>query len=421
MVRYLERAYRYLPMMKKVLKDEELPEDLIFVPLIESGFSHSAHSHASAVGYWQFVRETGKRFGLVINQYVDERRDPLLSTKAAAKYLKYLYGMFGNWYLALASYNTGENRVKRTVARYKTKDFWVLAKRKKFYRETINYIPKFQAARLIFKNKELYGFKDLSLHDPVEYDEISTSFSISLLKLAKHLDVKYKKIKYLNPIFTSDFVPVKNSPVTLRVPKGLERKALKYLELSKASKPVMIERYHIWYRVRAGDSLYKIARRYKTSIRVIKRLNGLKRSLIRPGQKLKILKNVKGSKKFYVIQKKHVKMAASTGYHRVKAGQNLSGIARRYKIPLKKLKKLNNLTHTSMIYPGQKIKLTEKARTKVKVNRQLKKYRVKAKDSLYSIAKKYKINLKDIRSANPQLKKYIHPGQILRIPASKGR
>ncbi|MFN7262309.1 MAG: lytic transglycosylase domain-containing protein, partial [Pseudobdellovibrionaceae bacterium] len=145
MERYLARSNRYIGLMKKILRQNGLPEDLIYIALIESGFSSKATSRAAAVGYWQFIRPTGKRYGLEINSLVDERRDPVLSTQAAAEYFKGLYSVFGSWYLAMASYNVGENRVKREVMNHYTRDFWELARKKRFPQETINYVPKYIA------------------------------------------------------------------------------------------------------------------------------------------------------------------------------------------------------------------------------------------------------------------------------------
>ncbi|MCB0362478.1 MAG: lytic transglycosylase domain-containing protein, partial [Bdellovibrionales bacterium] len=199
---YLERSSRYLPMMKAELRKQGLPEDLVYVSLIESGFSHKANSHAAAVGYWQFIRETGKIYGLRIDQFVDERRDPVLSTQAAARYFKALHNLFGNWYLALASYNTGENRVKRLVMKHFTRDFWELAKRRRLPRETANYVPKFIAATLIAKSPELYGFKNLSYEPEFAHESIELEKPISLQKLASGMSaVSYEELHRLNPMF----------------------------------------------------------------------------------------------------------------------------------------------------------------------------------------------------------------------------
>ena len=208
MEKYLHRSTRYEKLMKEVLREEGLPEDLIYVPLIESGFSSSAHSHRSAVGYWQFIRDTGRRYGLKINRYVDERSDPLLSTRAAAAYFKSLYSLFGDWYLSLAAYNTGENRVKRAVMQDGTRDFWVLSKNKRLYRETRNYVPKFIAAMLIAKNPKEFGFVDVEYKSPLEYDRVYTTQAISLSKLSKHIGVSLKELKSLNTRYLTNYVPI---------------------------------------------------------------------------------------------------------------------------------------------------------------------------------------------------------------------
>ena len=158
MERYLARSTRYEALMKKVLRDNKLPEDLFYIALIESGFTSNARSTASAVGYWQFIRGTGKRYKLDINKMIDERRDPVLATQAAAEYFKDLYKIFDSWYLSMAAYNVGEGRVLRAVKKYKTRDFWQLSKNKHALpKETDNYVPKYIAAKLIAKNPDKYG------------------------------------------------------------------------------------------------------------------------------------------------------------------------------------------------------------------------------------------------------------------------
>ncbi|RME16074.1 MAG: hypothetical protein D6797_05255, partial [Bdellovibrio sp.] len=189
MERYLKRSTRYISVMKAELRKRGMPEELIYVPLIESGFNHRAYSYASAVGYWQFIRGTAKRYGLRINTFIDERRDPILSTNAAAEYFSELYNLFGDWYLALAAYNAGENRIKRAVMKYKTRNFWRLAKGRRLPRETRNYVPKFIAAALIHQNPAKYGFHDLDYQKPLSFDEIRVARSISLYTLAKNLNL----------------------------------------------------------------------------------------------------------------------------------------------------------------------------------------------------------------------------------------
>src|SRR5450631_2696483 len=161
--RWLSRSSRYLPMMKDILKREGMPEDLVYVAMIESGFQMHARSWASAVGPWQFVSDTGRRYSLRIDQWVDERKDPVKATTAAALYLKELYGIFnGNWYLAAAGYNAGENKILRAISMYNTSDFWEISRGSYLKRETKEYVPKLLAAAIIAKDPARYGFSDIA-------------------------------------------------------------------------------------------------------------------------------------------------------------------------------------------------------------------------------------------------------------------
>ena len=209
MERYLARSTRYEAIMKKVLRDNKLPEDLFYIALIESGFSSSAMSHASAVGYWQFIRGTGKQYKLQINQLVDERRDPVLATQAAADYFRDLYSLFGSWYLSMAAYNVGEGRVARAVRKYKTRDFWELVQYKRALpRETDNYVPKYIAAKLIAKNPDKYGFEGIDYMPPIEFDYLTFEQPVNMRLMAERMNVNYEDFKDLNPKFKGEIAPM---------------------------------------------------------------------------------------------------------------------------------------------------------------------------------------------------------------------
>ena len=287
---YLERSSRYLPLMKAVLKENNLPENLVYVALIESGFSPKAFSHANAVGYWQFIHGTGKRYGLRIDGFVDERRDPILSTRAAAEYFKDLYSLFGSWPLALSAYNCGEYRVNRAVLRHYTRDFWALSSKKALPRETRNYVPKLIAAIRIAQNPKKYGFYDLDFQPEISYDKLTLKKSISLSKLAQNLGVSKEEMGRLNPMYKGEYVPIYEQSTQIRVPKGSLAQAVASLDKSFMAQPKYKYHYHYWYRVRRGDSLYKIARRHKTSVRKLRRANNMKprSSFLREGQRIKI-------------------------------------------------------------------------------------------------------------------------------------
>lgn len=219
-VKWLERSTRYLPMFQKTLKKHGLPQDLAYIAMIESGFSTQASSHASAVGPWQFIRETGQRYGLRVNWWIDERRDFMKSTEAASKYLKKLYGMFNNWYLVAAGYNTGENRIKRLVKTHKTKNFWKIAQKNEFHAETRDYVPKLIAALLIAKSPQMYGFHNISYMNPLKFEHFRVPGGTRLDDLADSIGVAPKYLQELNPDLVRGYVPGTVGSHMIRIPKG---------------------------------------------------------------------------------------------------------------------------------------------------------------------------------------------------------
>ncbi len=279
---WLERSGRYIPMMQNILREEGLPEDMAWLPLIESGFNPRAYSRAHASGPWQFIRATGRRYGLKVDYWVDERRDPVKSTRAAARYLKDLYGMFDSWSLAMAAYNAGEGKIKRALRKTKSQDFWGLLRTRYIRRETKNYVPKFIAARMIAVHPEKYGFKDIQYHEGFTYDEVTLENPLSLDVAAKCAETTVKDIKDLNPELRRwSTPPVKD--YTLRVPRGSRDKFMANLSKLPKSKWVSVT----VYTVRRGDTLSHIAMRYGVSVRTLKAYNKInRRNLIRPGQKL---------------------------------------------------------------------------------------------------------------------------------------
>jgi len=213
----LSRSGRYVPRMSSILEKEGVPQELAYLPLIESGFRTQAVSRAGAVGPWQFIRTTGQRYGLRIDQYVDERRDPVKSTHAAARYLKDLYDMFGNWHLSLAAYNTGEGHINRILGRGVADDFWQMSDRGYLYQETENYVPQFLAALHIAEEPQAYGF-DPPDEAPVRYDLVTINKPLSLATVAQLSGTSTDTIKDLNPALHRGMVPPQGYAV--RLPKG---------------------------------------------------------------------------------------------------------------------------------------------------------------------------------------------------------
>jgi membrane-bound lytic murein transglycosylase D len=213
----LSRGAKYLPSMRDILVREGLPAELAYLPLIESGYREKAVSSAGAVGPWQFIPETGRRYGLRIDSLVDERRDPIKSTHAASQYLKDLHEMFGDWELSLAAYNSGEYRVARILARKDVDDYWDMRERGYLPSETSAYVPKFLAAVQIARAPEDYGFSTPTLHIPEQYELVDVERQVSLRAAADLCGVPAAELAELNPALRTGVTP---SGYTLRVPAG---------------------------------------------------------------------------------------------------------------------------------------------------------------------------------------------------------
>lgn len=226
---WLERSYRYAPMMKKIFREQGLPTDLVYLAMIESGFSAQAISSAKAVGYWQFIKPTALRFGLRNSYWLDERRDFEKSTYAASQYLQFLYKKFGDWYLAAAAYNMGEKKLIRLIQKHKTKSFWALSQKHDFPYETAQYIPKLIASITIAKAPSLYGFNYLKAKTPYNYEVFYLPGGTNLRTLAAYIKEPYKKIKILNPDLLSDRIPSYMENWRTRLPKGSGTKASQYI------------------------------------------------------------------------------------------------------------------------------------------------------------------------------------------------
>ena len=220
MKKWLARSYRYLPDMKAILRAGGLPEELAYMTLVESGLSAHAVSSAKAVGYWQFIESTALRFGLMVNRWIDERKDFQKSTRAAGRYLRELYLQFQNWPLALAAYNMGEARLDRLMKKHKQERFWALARKPDFPVETAFYVPKVLAVIRIMKSPARYGFDQFRIFLPYNYDVFYVPGGVRLRDLAKKADIPYQKLRALNPDLKMDRIPVYVQNHRLRIPKG---------------------------------------------------------------------------------------------------------------------------------------------------------------------------------------------------------
>jgi membrane-bound lytic murein transglycosylase D len=219
-VNYTHRAGRYAPVLSKIMADNGLPRDLIYLAMAESGFQNHARSWAKAVGPWQFMPYTGRKFGLNIDWYVDERRDPLKASIAAANYLKTLHGLFGSWELATAGYNAGEGKIGRAIKMYNTTDFWQLTKGRYLKPETKNYVPKIMALAIIGKNLDVFGFNSIEFEKALDYEEIMVKGNADLYEIADVLQLDFDEVKRYNPEIVRWQTPPYMENYPLRVPVG---------------------------------------------------------------------------------------------------------------------------------------------------------------------------------------------------------
>lgn len=227
--RWLGRSTKYLPMIKATLSSHGVPQDLAYMAMIESGFSAHAVSTAQAVGPWQFIRPTAERYGLQVSWWRDERRDYYKSTVAAAKYLRQLHKMFGDWNLVAASYNTGENRIKRLIQKTKTRSYWKLSRLGALPDETAEYVPKLMAAILISKSPKLYGFNDINFGSPPEFEHHMVPGGSNIFMLAWGLGIPAQVLKDLNPELRVPEVPQDINLYKMRIPKGTKKQLAHFL------------------------------------------------------------------------------------------------------------------------------------------------------------------------------------------------
>jgi membrane-bound lytic murein transglycosylase D len=358
---WLERSHEYLPYIRKTFRENGLPGDLAYVSLIESGFSTRAYSRTGAAGLWQFMRGTGVKYGLKVNWWIDQRRDPILSTRSAALYLRDLYDEFQSWELALAAYNAGEGRVANAVARCGTKDYWRIRQTRALSPETRNYIPKLIAAALIAKDPEKYGFTDLAYHPEVSTRQETLTHPVEIRRLANAMNMSISEFLVYNPQFMRWATPPRLSSVTVNVPdeafNGFEKR-LAALPPSKINPDVPV------YRVEQGDSLWSVAHRFHVSIGELVAVNRLvSRHHLKLHQKLVIPRNTPRGKsrtlEARVLRGREIETSSSgsDGWidHRIRRGDSLYVLARHYNTSIREIQAKNHLRHSRNLRVGQHI------------------------------------------------------------------
>jgi len=429
--KYFMRAYkrsgRYRPAIVAELKKAGLPTELSWLPLIESGFTPYALSPARALGLWQFIPSTGYKFGLKRDQYVDERMDPEKSTGAAIAYLKELHGMFGDWSSVLAAYNCGEGRVLRVIRQQNINyldNFWDLYE--KLPRETARYVPRFLATLHIVKNLEKYGLADLTADPPVACETLTVSRQVHLNDIAKELDISQNLLRDLNPELRYKVLPGGNYP--LKLPNGQAKILLSRLDslptssalsaraesastCSVASKKESLRKEvkQAYHRVKRGETLDRIAKKYKVDVKKIMRANNMHRHYLVAG-KILVIPGVSAKATSYnVASRKSGGRAAVT--HIVKKGDSLWNIARKYGITPKDIHRMNKLAGNQLSI-GQVLRLPGSKQATMLSSQKSRTYRVKNGDVPQEIARRHNMSLDQFLKINRMSSKSkIYPGQ----------
>ena len=409
-VESMKRSGRYRDRIVESLKEAGLPEELSWLPLIESGFKTHALSRSRALGLWQFIPSTGYKFGLNRNKFIDERMDPEKSTRAAIDYLKELHSMFGDWSTVLAAYNCGEGRVLRVIRSQNINyldNFWDLYER--LPRETARYVPRFLATLHVLNNLETYGMDQVEVDPPMEFEMVIVNKQIGLGHAARAIGVEEKELKALNPELRYKILP--GDSYNLRVPPGNGELLLSQLDRIPITHPP--QRAYVYHRVRQGETLSVIARKYRTSVRSIMRANNMRRSnYIVAGKRLKIPRKGYVTKTTYAFKKPRNGQAVK---HVVRKGDSLYIIAKHYGTTTKKIQEINNL-RTTTLYKGQVLTIFAGKKQPPPSVDGLATYEVRAGDSPFIIAKRHNMALDRLMYLNQLYPGTpIYPGQKLYI------
>ena len=425
----LERSGKYMHVFREVFQEEGLPLDLIYMAHVESAYKTTAYSRARARGIFQFISGTGKRYGLRIDYWVDERLDPEKSARAAAAFLKDLYAEFGDWYLALAGYNAGEGKIRRALARSGRDDFWGIAKTRHIRRETKNYVPAILAAVMISKEPERYGF-EFEADAPVVYETIEIKGAVDLQVLARCAGSDLARLKLLNPALRRYQTPP-HATTKVHVPVGASEATLAALEKVPENERVLYARH----RVRNGDTLYDLARDYGVSVSAIQQSNKMgRRTMIRVGDELIIPTVAAGS---YPASRAY---RSDTGAvpgepltYRVRRGDTLSGIARRYRTSPAAIATASGVSVNKTLHPGDRLTVIPGVRSSEQARRITRGdrgsadgtivHRVRRGESLSVIARRYDTTPSAIAAANGiGVNKLLQIGERLNVvPGARSR
>lgn len=425
--KYLSRSKRYRWLFEEVLTEYGLPQDLIYLSLVESGYNPNAYSWARAMGLWQFIASTGRLYGLDRDWWMDERKDPVKSTHAAARFLRDLYVKFGCWELAMAAYNGGPGRVDRTMKSQNTRDFWKL----RLKRQTMDYVPLIYAATIIAKDPEKYGFSEVEFEDEIRWDEVTVDRCLDLKVIAREIGCSYDDLKTLNPELLRQYTPPNVKSYKLKIPVGHSPKFFAAYDKMPSPK----ETSWVQHSIRAGETVSSIAARYGVSQYAILAANNLSaNSRIYAGKQL-IVPVPLGSQGS-VAEKQNRTYEAEGAVYTVRAGDTMWDIARAFGTSVDALRRVNYIERGSRIYVGQKLKLPtdasniNRSNTSRYATRQVEEaatlsstggssssvYVVRKGDTIWDIAKAHGTTTSAIRALNGLGRSSrIYPGQKLKV------
>jgi len=349
---WLRRSGRYVGPWRQILKEHGLPEDLVYLALIESGFSLRARSRAGAVGPWQFMEATARRIGLRVDRYLDERRDPIKSTRAAASYLSRLYEEFGDWHLALAAYNAGERRVRSAIQASGKKGYWAIARTNHLPNETRNYVAKFLAGMIIAKHPEVFGFVGIEYEKPLRFEVVSLPKGMSLKAASGLSGTPLAELAELNPELRLSVTPPMSGH-QLRVPP--ERAQAFRERLAQAPEKPYTTPASGQYQIQPGDSFGAIAERFGMPIQTLVELNAhLDPRRLQVGTSIRLPGPPSEQPQQAATEASE---AEAPSHHIVGPGESVWTIARSYGVSPDDILRLNSLSSTAVIYPGDRLRI----------------------------------------------------------------
>ncbi|MCX6832790.1 MAG: LysM peptidoglycan-binding domain-containing protein [candidate division Zixibacteria bacterium] len=422
----LTRSGRYTSLMMKILDEERVPRDLVYLPMIESGFKTNAYSWASAVGPWQFISSTGRRFGMERDWWFDERRDYEKSTRGAARYLKYLYERYGDWYLALAAYNAGEGKVDQVIKRDGTTDYWHMSHLK---RETRDYVPLFLSSMIIAKNPEKYGFVPF-YDDPLQYDVVTVDKPLDLYEVASALGTTYDYLKMLNPELLRKVTHPHKESYALRIPPDQKEKFwASYDRLASARSATLVH-----HTIGKGETMSLIAKQYSISTQALADANNLsKKQRLTEGRTLMIPvpQSAREDRPTKQPKRKGYDAPSATGkgsdLYVVRKGDSMADIASAHGTTVNQLVMVNGLDKSSRIYPGQVLNVGVKrfsqsrqsaSAPRASKSQHIMTYKVREGDSMDKLAKQYGTTSANLALLNGfENNRRLRVGQLINVPA----